>query len=83
MDFTTILYFYFILIAVLIYLYIHTVKNRLLITGIVSILSSSTLVIGLINYISNEKDKNIQDTKTNQKNYINLLYKNKRISIND
>jgi hypothetical protein len=73
MDFTTILYLYFILIAILIYLYIHTVKNRLLITGIVSILSSSTLVIGLVNYISNEKDKNIQDTKTNQKNYIDFI----------
>jgi hypothetical protein len=52
-DNTTILYFYFILIAILIYLYIHTVKNRLLIIGIISILSSSTLVISLINYISN------------------------------
>jgi hypothetical protein len=73
MDFTTILYLYFLLIIILIYLYIHTIKHRLIITGIVSILSSSTLVIGLINYINNEQLRNETETKTNQKNYIDFI----------
>ena len=72
-DFTIILYFYFILIAILIYLYVYVVKNRRLITGIVSILSSSTLVIGLINYINNEKVRDSQENKSNQKNYIDFI----------
>jgi len=72
-DFQTVLYLYFLLIAVLIYLYIHTVEHRILITGIVSILSSSTLVIGLINYINNEQLRNEAETKTNQKNYIDFI----------
>jgi hypothetical protein len=73
LNFTTILYFYFILIAILVYLYIYVIQNRLLITGIVSILSSSTLVIGLINYISSEKIRNDQENKSNKKNYIDFI----------
>ena len=72
-NFETVLYLYFLLIAILIYLYIHTVEHRILITGVVSILSSSTLVIGLINYVSNENVKIEQETKTNQKNYIDFI----------
>jgi hypothetical protein len=72
-DFTTILYLYFMLIGILIYLYIYIVKHRVLITGIVSILSSSTLALGLINYVSSENIKIEQETKTNQKNYIDFI----------
>jgi len=73
LDFTTVLYLYFILIAILIYLYIHIVKHRILITGIVSILSSSTLALGLINYVSSENVRNEQEAKANQKNYIDFI----------
>jgi hypothetical protein len=72
-DFTNVLYFYFILICILIYLYIHTSKHRVLITGIVSILSSSTLVLGLVNYVSSENVKIVEETKRNQKNYIDFI----------
>lgn len=73
LDFMTILYIYFMLIIILIYLYIYTVKHRILITGIVSILSSSTLVIGLVNYITSEISRTQQTTTTNQKNYIDFI----------
>lgn len=72
-DFKYILYLYFILISILIYLYIHIEKHRILITGIVSILSSSTLAVGLINYVNSENIRNEQETKTNQKNYIDFI----------
>lgn len=74
-DFQTVLYLYFLLIAILIYLYIHTVEHRILITGVVSILSSSTLVIGLINYINNEKIKQDTDNKMIQNNYVEYFDK--------
>lgn len=73
LDFTTVLYLYFVLIAILVYLYIYVVKHRIIITGIVSILSSSTLAIGLINYVTSENDRNQQLAKTNQKNYIDFI----------
>lgn len=67
------IYIYFVLILILIYLFIYVAEKRDLITGIVSILSSSTLVIGLVSYISTENDKIIQETKSNQKNYIDFI----------
>ena len=73
MEFTTVLYIYFTLIIILIYLYIYTVEHRILITGIVSILSSSTLVIGLINYITSENIRNEQTNLSNQKKYIDFI----------
>jgi hypothetical protein len=74
MDFTNILYIYFISIVILIYLYVYAdEKNRKIITGVLSILSSSTLAIGLINYISTEKTRYDQENKTNQKNYIDFI----------
>jgi len=74
MDFTNILYIYFISIVILIYLYVYAdEKNRKIITGVLSILSSSTLAIGLINYVSTEKTRYDQENKTNQKNYIDFI----------
>ena len=62
------------MIVILIYLYINTLEHtRHVITGIVSILSSSTLAIGLINYVSTEKTRQEQENKANQKNYIDFI----------
>jgi hypothetical protein len=74
MEFKYILYFYFTIIVILIYLYINTLEDtRHVITGVVSILSSSTLAIGLINYVSTEKTRQEQENKANQKNYIDFI----------
>jgi len=72
-DFSFVLYFYIILISILIYLYINITKHRLLISGIVSILSSSTLVLGLINYINTENSKVNELKEKKQKNYIDFI----------
>ena len=57
----------------LIYLYIYTVKHRILITGVVSILSSSTIALGLINFANSEINRSQEQTKINQKNYIDFI----------
>jgi hypothetical protein len=47
--------------------------NRIIISGIISILSSSTLVVGIINYVSSEKAKVENENKEAVKNYIEFI----------
>jgi hypothetical protein len=61
------------LVIILIYLYIYVVEHRKVISGIVSIVSTSTLLVGLINYVNNEEVKNQQTNESNQKKYIDFI----------
>jgi hypothetical protein len=68
-----ILYIYLTSIVVLITLYIKFRRYRLLISGITSILSSSTLAVGIVNYINTANNKAESDDKENRQNYIDFV----------
>ena len=72
-DFSNVLIFYFILIIILIYLYINLQQHRVIISGVVSILSSSTIALGLLNYVNSESIRQDSETKHNTKNYIDFI----------
>jgi hypothetical protein len=58
---------------ILILLYIYTDTNRQLITGVVSILSGSTIALGLMNYINSENTRVNQEKATAKRNYIDFI----------
>lgn len=72
-NFSFVIIVYFIVILILILLYIYTDTHRHLITGVVSILSGSTIALGLLNYISTENARKIQEENNKKKNYIDFI----------
>lgn len=72
-NYSFILAVYFLIIVVLIFIYIYADSNRKLITGVVSILSGSTIALGLLNYMSNENTKQIQDAYNAKRDYIDFI----------
>lgn len=72
-NYSFILTMYFLVILILIIVYIYADTNRKLITGIVSILSGSTIALGLLNYMNNENSRKIQESYNQRRDYIDFI----------
>jgi len=72
-DFSIVFGTYFVIIAILIVIYIYAETNRQLITGIVSILSGSTIALGLLNYMNNENTRLMQQQYNERRDYIDFI----------
>jgi hypothetical protein len=72
-DFAIVFGAYFLIIFVLIVIYIYAETNRQLITGIVSILSGSTIALGLLNYMNNENTRVMQQEYNKRRDYIDFI----------
>lgn len=72
-DFSIVFGAYFTIIAILIVIYIYADTNRQLITGIVSILSGSTIALGLLNYMNNENTRLMQQQYNERRDYIDFI----------
>lgn len=72
-DFSVVFGTYFLIIVILVIIYIYADTNRQLITGVVSILSGSTIALGLLNYINNENTRIMQQEFNKRREYIDFI----------
>jgi hypothetical protein len=69
-NINTIIIFYLIITLGLIVIYMYT-SNKIIIRDIVGILSGTTIILGLMGYVTSEQERTNRENRENKLNYIN------------